>query len=192
MNNKQNAVEIYNAIIKYYTLQQVKSEWITFIDFLIELQPKIIVEIGTYAGGSAFTFAHFAELIISIDDNDKFRKRQQIRELSKLIFINKTSKKNSVMLAVETQLADRNTLADLLFIDGEHTYKGAKRDFNSYKKFVKPGGYIVLHDILESPYHIQQHCLVHKFWHELKIEYPDYKEIFSPNQKWGGIGIIKV
>lgn len=190
---QQNALEIYNSVIKNYTLQQVKSEWIDFINFMIIHQPKVIIEIGAYAGGGTFTFSHFANLIISIDDNDKFKKRQLVREKSKLFFINKTSKKGSVIKRVGNILLSQDTLADILFIDGGHTYKDAKRDFNSYKCFVKTGGHIVLHDILKSSYHTQLHCLVYKFWEELKKEYPAYQEILGiGKQKWGGIGIIKV
>jgi len=35
---------------------------------------------------------------------------------------------------------------DLLFIDGDHSYKGISNDFNNYTKFVKTGGLIVIDD----------------------------------------------
>jgi len=36
---------------------------------------------------------------------------------------------------------------DLLYIDGDHTLAGAFADFNGYSPLVRPGGYILLHDI---------------------------------------------
>jgi hypothetical protein len=41
-----------------------------------------------------------------------------------------------------------------LFIDGDHTYKGVKMDFEMYQELVKPGGFIVFddyHDEISSP-----------------------------------------
>lgn len=35
---------------------------------------------------------------------------------------------------------------DLLFIDGDHSYNGAKTDWESYKDFLKPGSIVVFHD----------------------------------------------
>jgi predicted O-methyltransferase YrrM len=35
---------------------------------------------------------------------------------------------------------------DLLFIDGDHSFKGVSLDFNNYEKFVKPGGIIIIDD----------------------------------------------
>ena len=35
---------------------------------------------------------------------------------------------------------------DFLFIDGDHTIKGCKQDYDLYSKKVKRGGYIAFHD----------------------------------------------
>jgi predicted O-methyltransferase YrrM len=35
---------------------------------------------------------------------------------------------------------------DLLFIDGDHSFKGVSSDFNNYEKFLKSGGVIVIDD----------------------------------------------
>ena len=37
-------------------------------------------------------------------------------------------------------------LAELLFIDGDHTYEGVSHDYHNYNQFVKKGGLIVVHD----------------------------------------------
>lgn len=38
----------------------------------------------------------------------------------------------------------------LLWIDGDHTYPGAKDDFNGFAPHVTPGGVIALHDALNA------------------------------------------
>lgn len=35
---------------------------------------------------------------------------------------------------------------DLVFVDGEHSYKGVERDLRLWSKLVKPGGLLVCHD----------------------------------------------
>jgi hypothetical protein len=37
----------------------------------------------------------------------------------------------------------------LLWIDGDHTYKGVKADFDSWSPFVIPGGVVAFHDSLD-------------------------------------------
>ncbi|MEM4674909.1 MAG: class I SAM-dependent methyltransferase, partial [Nitrososphaerota archaeon] len=40
---------------------------------------------------------------------------------------------------------------DFLFIDGDHTYEGVKRDFEIYSPLVRRGGIIAFHDIVPGP-----------------------------------------
>jgi predicted O-methyltransferase YrrM len=40
---------------------------------------------------------------------------------------------------------------DLLFIDGDHSYEGVKRDYELYVSKVKPGGLILFHDATYGP-----------------------------------------
>lgn len=57
---------------------------------------------------------------------------------------------------------------DLIFIDGDHTYEGVKKDFEMYKNLLSDRGYIAFHDI--DPNHIFADSYagqVYKFWKEL-------------------------
>jgi hypothetical protein len=38
-----------------------------------------------------------------------------------------------------------------LFIDGDHTYEGVRRDFEMYSPLVRKGGIIAFHDIYPGP-----------------------------------------
>lgn len=53
---------------------------------------------------------------------------------------------------------------DILFIDGLHTYEGVKRDYELYEPLVKPGGLILIHDVLNRRVEVKD------FWPE--ITYP--------------------
>lgn len=80
--------------------------------------------------------------------------------------------------------------ADFLFIDGDHTDQGVTADYNDYKEFVRPGGLIGFHDIVEKqPLPINQvHCL----WQKLKplAEVEEY--VKDPEQHGFGIGVLHV
>lgn len=74
---------------------------------------------------------------------------------------------------------------DFLFIDGDHSYNGAKNDFVNYGKLVKPGGLIALHDI-----HVE-HVEVKYLWNEIYMAGYKIRNI-STNPPEMGIGIIYV
>ncbi len=78
---------------------------------------------------------------------------------------------------------------DFLFIDGDHTYEGVKRDFNLYSPLVRPGGLIALHDIMERP--TQPDIEVFRFWDEIRETWHGEAIISdSPDERKIGIGII--
>jgi predicted O-methyltransferase YrrM len=77
---------------------------------------------------------------------------------------------------------------DFLFIDGDHTYEGVKRDFELYSPLVKKGGIIAFHDIAVHPEKLK--CFVNVFWDELKKDYKYQEFIEDKNQGWGGIGVL--
>ena len=79
---------------------------------------------------------------------------------------------------------------DYLFIDGDRTYEGVKRDFELYAPLVRRGGIIVFHDIAKHAE--RRNCHVDLFWKEVKSAFL-YREIMAQlNQDWAGIGILYV
>ena len=67
---------------------------------------------------------------------------------------------------------------DFLFIDGDHSYEGVKKDFEMYYPLVSDGGLVAFHDIYT---YRDKGCS--KYWQEIKSEY-NFKEI-------GNIGVIE-
>jgi predicted O-methyltransferase YrrM len=39
---------------------------------------------------------------------------------------------------------------ELLFVDGDHSYAGARRDFDRWSAFVRPGGHVLFHDAVDA------------------------------------------
>lgn len=77
---------------------------------------------------------------------------------------------------------------DFLFIDGDHTYEGVKKDFEMYENLVSEGGIIALHDIAIHP--PEKNCQVHNYWREIKNSYHSKEIIENKEQEWAGIGVI--
>jgi len=80
---------------------------------------------------------------------------------------------------------------DFLFIDGDHTYAGVRRDFEIWSELLTPGGHVAFHDILH-PVEVAD-CEVDRLWAELRQEYPEHFEfVEDPGQGWGGVGILRM
>ncbi len=79
-------------------------------------------------------------------------------------------------------------MVDVLFIDGDHTYEGVKKDFELYSSLVKVGGIIAFHDIYPGP--AKDNVGVLEFWSECRKHF-NYKEIIKDFQQGShGIGVI--
>lgn len=77
---------------------------------------------------------------------------------------------------------------DFLFIDGDHSYSGARLDFETYSRFVRPGGLVGFHDIVERGAHTGSE--VDRLWNEIKMDRQHVEFVRDPDQGWGGIGIL--
>lgn len=64
-------------------------------------------------------------------------------------------------LAADSGIKDSPPLIDLLFIDGDHSYGGCKRDIESWVQYVKTGGLVVFHDST-PPSNTVPHSLHHE------------------------------
>ncbi len=76
---------------------------------------------------------------------------------------------------------------DFLFIDGDHTYEGVKKDFEMYSPLVRKGGIIAFHDIINKD-PLRKDIEVPKFWSVLKNRYRINEIIFDKFNY--GIGLI--
>ena len=179
---------------------QVKEEILNLLSIVQKKKVSTMLEIGTWNGGTLFLFARTVNSdakIISLDlpggefggGFEKFKIpffSSFAQENQKIYLIRESSHLTSSLLKVESTLKGKEL--DFLFIDGDHSYNGVKRDFEMYSPLVRKGGLIAFHDILVNP--AETRCEVHLFWNEIKESY-NYNELVNdPGQKWAGIGVI--
>jgi predicted O-methyltransferase YrrM len=208
-NTKESLLEIPNLIELALTNSrnvivpvQFKSELVSLLTFVKNYRPNTIMEIGTASGGTLFLLSRVASneaTILSIDlPRGGFGGGYGVWRIplyksfagkkQNIYLIRKNSHDEQTLKKVRLILAD--TLIDLLFIDGDHTYKGVKKDFELYSQLVIKGGIIAFHDIVPHP--PETVCEVDKFWDEIKQKYEHIEFVEDWKQNKYGIGIIKI
>jgi predicted O-methyltransferase YrrM len=112
------------------------------------------LEIGSYLGSSACLVQQneFTNSITCIEAREDFAKEinTNLTNLNKHNIDFTIHNHRSTDAIIIDKLTDKSF--DLLFIDGDHSHDGVLSDFNIYKDLVKPGGYIVFDDYLDSKY----------------------------------------
>jgi predicted O-methyltransferase YrrM len=184
---------------------QKKGELRPFISFLQRRRLETVVEIGTYRGGTLWLWCQLAKpnaRIVSIDlPGGAFGGGYDAAQAESFRSFARRNQELSLMPAdshdPETLEALRRVLGsaeiDLLFIDGDHTYQGVRRDYEMYSPLVRPGGVVAFHDVLPHPAYPD--CKVDVFWNELKSQVADCYEFVDAadvgdQPQWGGIGAI--
>jgi predicted O-methyltransferase YrrM len=198
----QDLEKLVDETMNYYFIApaQKKYEILNLLRLLKSKSPRIILEIGTSAGGTLFLFSQIGAYdaqIISIDlpqgpfgGGYSFWRipiyKAFAKENQKLYLLRKDSHKEETLEEVK-KILNGNQL-DFLFIDGDHTYEGVKKDFEMYSPLVKKEGIIAFHDI--NPGLEKDNILVPRFWSEIKNNFKYLEFIQDIDQKGYGIGVI--
>lgn len=188
---------------KFY-LNQVWAEWEQLIKLAFEHRVRRVLEIGTGRAGSTYFWSKLTSqmggesLIVTVDENDIASDFVSLFDRSfasqKIISIVGNSHDSEVVARVAQSVPPQSI--DLLYIDGDHSYEGVKRDFENYQKFCKPDGLICFHDInpdfgvtkgIETDVKSGD---VYKFWRELKQHRKNREIIAEAGQNGFGIGVI--
>jgi hypothetical protein len=186
---------------------QKPPEFSSFLRYLSGQGPlNTVVEIGTAQGGTLGALCAMAEedaLIVSIDlpggdfggdgpdiygQRNIDKMRSYAKKGQRVEFIQANSQTPETKRSLSEILNGRQI--DLLFIDGDHSYEGVKKDFLLYSPLASKVGF---HDIL--PHSTEKRSQVDVFWNELKDDY-DHREFTDLGYewgwgRWGGIGVIE-
>ena len=179
---------------------QDKQEILGLVKFVEKMKPKTFLEIGTASGGTLFLLARAAAdnaEILSVDlPYGKFGGgypnwklplyKSFVGPKQRIHLIREDSHSQKAVDSVRKALNGKKL--DFIFIDGDHTYGGAKKDFELYKWFIKPKGIIGFHDIVVHTK--ESGCDVFRFWNEIKKKHKHKEIVHDWGKRMGGIGLL--
>lgn len=181
---------------------QIKEEIFALMKILSRVKPRVVLEIGTGRGGTLFLLTKVSDpeaMIISIDlpggpfggGYPKWRIpifKSFVSNGQRMYLLRRDSHDPATLDQVKGVL--KGGKVDFLFIDGDHTYEGVKKDFEMYSPMVKRRGLIAFHDICAKlP---GTGCEVDKFWGKIKHAYQCTEIVKDWKQGWAGIGVLYV
>jgi predicted O-methyltransferase YrrM len=173
---------------------QTTAEVLWLLERVRRLGARVVVEIGTDEGGTLFLWSRAAApdaLLVAVDTRPLgplgrhspyalvrrgFAKASQRVEL----LLPRDSHDPATVAELRRRIVDRPI--DFLFIDGDHSYQGVKKDFELYAPLVRPGGIIAFHDINST---IAPG--VQRFWQEIAAAHETAECVVSEF----GIGLLE-
>lgn len=174
---------------------QKRSEILALTRAVAALNPEVILEIGTFKGGTLLIWSAIASKeVITCDLAETTLQKELYESLPPpgsncvVTVLTGDSHEEKFKKSISDRLDGRKV--DFLFIDGDHTKEGVTKDFNDYKEFVRDGGIIAFHDIVKNqPLQTNQ---VYYLWKDLCTNSRTEEFIDHPDQCGYGIGIIHV
>jgi cephalosporin hydroxylase len=119
--------------------------WV-YQEILWDVRPALIVETGTYRGGSAFYFASLCDLIgsgriVTIDITGRKNRPQHER----IEYVKGSSVDDAALALVEERVASAGGPV-LVVLDSDHRKPHVDLELAAYHRFVTPGSYLIVED----------------------------------------------
>ncbi|MCC9609593.1 class I SAM-dependent methyltransferase [Blastopirellula sp. JC733] len=178
----QAEVVMLPRLIRSHKWAMPEHELLTLGALIKMLQPRLIVEFGTFMGGSTLTMAaNMPEdgRIVTIDLDPNVRGTHvhgqgvglSNFDVGCLFQGTRYERQIEQRFANSVEFSDHDLLAaaDLVFVDADHTYEFCKRDTQTAVTFAKPSGALLWHDYTWEP--AAKECVgvtqtVNEFWEE--------------------------
>jgi predicted O-methyltransferase YrrM len=116
-----------------------------------------VVEIGRFKGGSTVVFAAALRPGVELWSYDlhvalrpDMSGEQLDRELGAALERLGLAAKVRLLVGDSQTVEPPPAPLDLLFVDGDHSYEGARADFRRWGAFVRPGGHLLFHDAVDT------------------------------------------
>ena len=127
-------------------IQQIREELYDFLKLLIENNVNKILQIGLgHFGSTHFCLSLICDEVVTIEYDIKnianYSNRELLYNQNKEHFIYGSSIDKTIIDKTKTY-----GKFDAVFIDGNHSYKYVKLDWQNYSPLVKSGGIIAFHD----------------------------------------------
>lgn len=178
----REAVEVHGAL-------QKPGELAGLLALLLDEAPRIVVEIGSDAGGTLWAWQQLpsVERVAAVSLSCAGFHSGAALDRHGAVLVPGDSHDQDTADLLAAVLSEWGALADFMLIDGDHTYDGVKQDSQMYSPMVRTGGLVAFHDICPHPAHPE--VQVGRFWREIV---GDKEEIVTDPAVWGGIGLVRV
>ena len=107
-------------------------------------------ELGVAAGGMTYLVDHFFRpqtiVLLDTDEHPRCKLRGGVLQGIKREEVIGKSEDDHVV----TRVASFGIYFDAMMIDGVHYYENVRRDVNLYLPFLRPGGFLILHDTVRG------------------------------------------
>jgi cephalosporin hydroxylase len=118
--------------------------WI-YQEIMAEVRPDIIIETGTYLGGSALFFAHLCDLlgkgrVLTID----IKQKDALPRHPRIEYLLGSSTAPAIVGRVKSAIKPGDTIMAVL--DSNHTRDHVLAELNLYSPLITPGSYIIVED----------------------------------------------
>jgi Methyltransferase domain len=178
-----DTVTVADAAVIEHGAQQKPAELARFLSLLADAAPRIVIEIGSDAGGTLYAWSHLpsAPGVIAVSRAGLAGARV-LRDprLFGAVLVDGDSADPATVQQVAEIL--EGALADVLFIDADHSYEATRHNYAAYAPLIRPGGLIAFHDIAGIDD-------VRRAWDEISAG-TVCTELIEPPRDWGGIGVI--
>jgi hypothetical protein len=158
---------------------------------LLQLRPKIALEVGSAAGGSLARIAAYSH---SVHSFDLVLPADEVAALGNVTC--HTGDSHKLLPATLASLAGRGCMVEFAFVDGDHTPEGAREDLSALlDSSATPSTVILLHDTanLDVRLGVELAIAAHAkiVYHELDfVPGREFAEGPFANQWWGGLGLV--
>lgn len=160
----QAPVVMLPRLIRSHKWAMPEHELLTLGAIAKSIQPKMVVEFGTFRGGSTLVMASNMPQggrIVTVDIEPESRKTHEhglgtgLSDFDLGCLFRGTAYESMIEQrycnTLHFQADDLVGKADLVFVDADHTYEFVKRDTAKAMTLVRPGGWILWHDYTWEP-----------------------------------------
>jgi cephalosporin hydroxylase len=118
--------------------------WI-YQEILYEVRPELIIETGTYLGGSALFLASICDLlghgvVITVDPD----RREGLPEHPRITYLTGSSTSRSIVKTIRDRAQGKTPV--MVILDSDHRQQHVANELAAYAPLVTPGSYLVVED----------------------------------------------
>lgn len=125
-------------------VQKIPSDLWVYQEILFETRPQVLIETGTYDGGSALFFAHMFDIlgegeVLSIDISPQANLPQHPR----ITYLTASSTAVEALEIAQAKSQDKRTM---VILDSDHRAPHVREELKHYPALVSPGCYLIVED----------------------------------------------